>query len=565
MILPFWKSHEKWLSFVLLTIILTINFTTTYAYVALNKLHGRLTDALIALNWPVISTTMVYSLVIGALTTLLPLVSVLAINYLALRWRSWMTANFVKTWTTHPAYYQIERDDLISNIDQRIAEDINLFTDTSISLSTNIINVLVNVVTFTIILWGLSGALQIPVAGHIFSIPGYMVFSVYIYSFFHLGLSHWLGKVLIGVNMNKQTVEADFRFLGMQLRENSEQIAFFTGGRREQQRLLSRFERVRDNTLLMMRKTFKLNFFQSMFSQVFSPLPTLLALPLLLSGKISMGGLTQITMAYGTVLSTLAFFPQAYQSFTNWLALVNRLRDTMWALNKALNQHAGITITRSGNTLCCNEITLRRPDGNPLSHLDSWRVNSGERWMVRGRSGAGKSTLLRACAGLWPYGEGKVTLPKGARMMFLPQKSYIPVGTLKSALAYPEESATFSDEQYRKALTDCCLEERVQSLTQVGRWQQILSGGEQQRLAMARVLLHRPEIIFLDEATSALDPLTETTLYQALIKQLPDSTLISVAHRKELEQFHQHVLTLVPIHNESILKQEKLCQATQSN
>ncbi|ATA24565.1 ABC transporter ATP-binding protein [Brenneria goodwinii] len=546
LIRPFWVSSEKWLAILLIAVILTINFSNTYASVALNKLHGQLTDALVALDWPHISTIMVKSLAIGTVSTLLPLVSVLSIDYLTLRWRTWMTARYVERWTQRSTYYQLERDNLISNGDQRIAEDINLFTDVTINLSTNIIHVVVNAVTFTIILWGLSGALSVPLGNATLSIPGYMVFAVYLYSFFHLALSHWLGKVLIGVNMNKQTVEADFRFLGMQMRENAEQIAFFGGGEREGQRLLSRFDRVRANTLLLMRKTFKLRFFQSMFTQVFSPLPTLLALPLLLSGKITLGGLTQITLAYGTVLGTLAFFPQAYQSFTNWMALANRLRDMLWALNKARDQPDGIRLENRGAALRCAGVTLQRPDGAVLARLPDWQVAAGERWVVRGRSGSGKSTLLRACAGLWPFGEGAITRPESARMLFLPQKSYIPVGTLKSALAYPDEPEAFTEQQYRQALVDCCLAERVDSLTQFERWQQVLSGGEQQRLAMARVLLHRPDMIFLDEATSALDPETESRLYQALIEQLPNSTIISVAHRKELERFHQHIFNLTP-------------------
>ncbi|TCV93525.1 putative ATP-binding cassette transporter [Biostraticola tofi] len=546
LIRPYWVSSERWLAFALLGLILTINFTTTYAHVALNKLHGGLTDALVALDWPLISMTMLKTLGIGVVSTIMPLISVLAIEYLTLRWRTWMTKSFISHWTRHPAYYQLERDNLITNGDQRIAEDIKLFTDTTINLFTNIIYVVVNVTTFTIILWGLSGALSIPLGERTLTIPGYMVFAVYLYSFAHLALTHWLGKVLIGVNMHRQTVEADFRFLGMQMRENAEQIAFFGGGDREGQRLVSRFGRVRDNTLLMMRKTFKLSLFQSMFAQVFSPLPMLLALPLLLSGKITMGGLTQITMAYGTLLSTLAFFQQAYQSFTNWVALANRLRDLLWALSKARDQLAGISLTRQGTALFCDGLTLFRPDGVVLSHLPHWQVNAGERWVVTGQSGSGKSTLLRACAGLWPYGEGSIIAPEGVRTLFLPQKSYIPVGTLKSALAYPLEPESFTDQQYRQALEDSCLAERADSLTESGRWQQVLSGGEQQRLAMARVFLHRPDFIFLDEATSALDPDTEYQLYQTLVEKLPDSTLISVAHRKSLEQFHHHILTLAP-------------------
>ncbi|WP_205959040.1 ABC transporter ATP-binding protein/permease [Pantoea stewartii] len=546
LISPFWVSSEKWLAVSLLTIVLTVNFTTTYAFVALNKLSGKLTDALVALNWPVISKTMTESLFIGVLTVVLPLAAALVTQYLTLRWRTWMTARFVERWTEHPAYYQLERDNVITNSDQRVAEDIHLFTDVTINLSVNIIGMTVDMITFTIVLWGLSGALSLEMWGITLSLPGYMVITVYIYSIAHLALAHWLGKVLIGVNMNKQTVEADFRFLGMQIRENAEQIAFFKGDERERQRLLSRFERVRTNTLLMMRKSFRLNFFLKFFSQIFSPLPTLLALPLLLSGKITMGGLMQITLAYGTLLSTLSFLPLAYQYITNWMALSNRLRDMLWALNKVRDKSPGIELKHEGEQLCCDNLTLQRPDGTVLSHLTRWQVQKGERWMIRGRSGCGKSTLLRACAGLWPYGEGSIIVPTSVRTFFLPQKSYIPVGTLKSALSYPLESDAFTDQQCQQALIDCCLETRIASLTQSERWQQVLSGGEQQRLAMARVLLHRPDVIFLDEATSALDPGTENRLYQALTDRLPDCTLISVAHRKELEHFHHHILTLTP-------------------
>ncbi|HBZ1520424.1 TPA: ABC transporter ATP-binding protein/permease [Klebsiella pneumoniae] len=543
LISPYWKSSEKWLAISLLAGIFTINFSTTYAFVSLNKFQGQLTDALVAVNWSLISHSMLMTLAVGTITVIAPLLSTLAIQYLTLRWRTWMSHLYIERWTRNSGFYLLERDNLISNGDQRIAEDINLFTEQTINLFTNLVSSLVNIITYTILLWQLSGNLLIPLGEGTLSIPGYMVFAAYIYSVFSLSLAHWLGKVLIGVAMNKQTVEADFRFLGMQVRENAEQIAFFKGGDREQQRLLSRFNRVRDNTLLMMRKTFRLGFFQSMFSQMFSPMPTLLALPMLLAGKITLGGMTQISSAYDMLVGALAFFPQAYQAFTNWMALANRLRDMQWALNKAGNQVHGIAVSREGTVLECNDLALHRPDGATLSHLTNWRVNQGERWIIRGRSGSGKSTLLRACAGLWPYGQGNITIPV-SKVLFLPQRSYIPVGTLKSALAYPAEAERFTTEQYQQALEDCRLGDRINSLTQVDRWQQVLSGGEQQRLAMARVLLHRPAVIFLDEATSALDPQTEQHLYQILLQRLPNSTVISVAHRKELERFHTYTLNL---------------------
>ncbi|WP_413724865.1 ABC transporter ATP-binding protein/permease [Sodalis sp. RH16] len=547
LIKPFWTSSEKWPGILLLSIILGINFTTTYAFVALNKLQGNLTDALVALNWTSIRSTLLDTLGIGSISVALPLVGVLSIQYLTLRWRTWMTNNYLERWTEKRHYYRIERENLISNSDQRIAEDINLFTEITVNLSTNIINVIVNVVTFTLILWNLSGTLSLPLGDISVNIHGYMVFAVYLYSFAQLALVHYLGKVLIGINMNKQTVEADFRFLGMQLRENAEQIAFYNGGDRELNSLRSRFNKIRQNSLLLMRKTLKINLFQSVFSQLFSPLPTLLALPLLLTGKISLGGLTQITMAYGSVLSALSFFPQAYQSFTQWLALANRLRDLQWAMNKADQQQSQIILKTEGTSLLCRDLVLTRPNGVTLTHLSSWQVSPGERWLITGRSGCGKSTLLRAFAGLWPYGSGFISVPRPSSTMFLPQKSYIPSGTLKNALAYPADPDSFTDEQYRQALADCQLTERANSLTVVECWQQVLSGGEQQRLAIARLLLHRPAFIFMDEATSALDSETENHLYRSVITRLPGSAMVSIAHRPELTQFHSHCLTLTPV------------------
>lgn len=546
LIKPFWTSSEKWTGILLLTIILGVNFTTTYAFVALNKLHGKLTDALVALNWMSIRSAMLDTLSIGAISVVLPLVGVLSIQYLTLRWRTWMTNHYLECWTQKRHYYKVERDNLITNSDQRISEDINLFTEITVNLSTNIINVVVNVTTFTLILWKLSGTLHVPLGNTTINIPGYMVFAVYLYSLSQLALVHWLGKVLIGVNMNKQTVEADFRFLGMQIRENAEQIAFYDGGQRELGSLKLRFYKIRENTLLLMRKTVKISLFQSVFSQLFSPLPTLLALPLLLTGKITLGGMTQITMAYGAVLSALSFFPQAYQSFTQWLALANRLRDLQWAMNKADKQKSEITRVSEGNTLLCDDLVLTRPNGVELTRVPAWRVSQGERWLITGRSGCGKSTLLRACAGLWPYGRGFISSPDQTSTMFLPQKSYIPVGTLKNALSYPADPDSFSNEEYKQALTDSHLTERIDSLSVSERWQQVLSGGEQQRLAIARVLLHRPSFIFMDEATSALDSETEQELYLCVIRRLPGSTLISIAHHPELKAFHSHFLNLTP-------------------
>ena len=547
LLLPFWRSNESWIALGLLAAILTISFTATYGHVKLNKVQGSLTDALVALNWEALKPLLVASMVLGLITILMPIVSTAISGYLDLRWRTWMTHDFLEKWTANAHFYQIERDGLVSNAEQRIAEDIRLTTDTSLTLLTTVTGVIVNAVTYSILLWNISGTLDFKIDDTQVSIPGYMVFAAYTYCALHLGLSHWLGKVLIGLNNHRQTVEADFRYQGMQVREYAEQVAFYRGGSIEKQHLTDRFQRVRANTISIINRTFKVMFGQHMFSHLFSLLPTLLALPLLLNGKITYGDMVRITGAYAMLSNTIAYFPQAYISFTNWLALTNRLRDFQWAINKAENRVSAIEYSHTTDeSLSCTRLQLHTPTGQALTYLEQWQVRPGERWLITGRSGSGKSTLLRVCAGLWPYGSGKVALPQASSSLFLPQKSYIPTGTLKDALCYPHAGTAFDDEDCRRALQDAALPTLADSLTVYDRWQQSLSGGEQQRIAIARVLLQRPQYLFLDEATSALDPETEQRLYTALVEALPDTTLISVAHRTSLAQYHSQTLDLTP-------------------
>ena len=525
--------------------ILVIGFSSTFGFVALNGIQGKLTDALVALDLETLKPLFVASLLLGGLTALLPIASAYASGHLELRWRTWMTHSYLEKWTSHFIFYALERDQLISNADQRIAEDIRLTADQSINLLISLVSVIVNTVTYTVLLWTVSGTLDFTLADHSFSVTGYMVYAAYAYCFFHLWLSHWLGKSLIGLNMHKQTVEADFRHQGMQVREYAEQIAFYRGGPQERELMYTLFERVKTNTKRILLQTFIVMFGQSFYSNLFHLLPTLLALPLLLTGKITYGDMVRITGAYMMLSNTIAFFPQAYITFTNWLALTNRLRDLTCAISKVEHHASEIAYVRGTDSILqCQNLTLNLPNAKRLNNVTDWSVEKGQRWLITGPSGSGKSTLLRACAGLWPYGSGKVLLPSASTSFFLPQKSYIPQGLLKDALCYPQSSNAFPDDQCRQALRDCCLPDLVDSLSVNEHWQQTLSGGEQQRLAMARVLLQRPEFVFLDEATSALDPETEQKIYDALTQQLSDSAVISVAHRESLVRFHPYTLYL---------------------
>ncbi|MBN3043143.1 ABC transporter ATP-binding protein/permease [Pectobacterium brasiliense] len=547
-LMPYWQTPEKYLALFILAVIISINLGTAYISVEANRVSGKFTDALIGLDWEQIKPLFIFSFILGLSAMMLRWVNVLSQGYLALRWRTWMTLHYIRRWTGTSAYYEIERDGALSNIDQRIADDVNELVSASLNFFLSLISVVISTVTYTALLWSVSGVLRFSFMGSDWAISGYMVYALYIEYILQVALSHWLGKALIKLNMNQQNAEGDFRFLGVQLRENAEQIAFYQGGAREGERLAQRFARVRDNALSVLLRGFKVSFGQSLFSHFLSPLPTLLALPQLLHGEITFGDLTRIQMAYGSLGATLSYFMQAYQSFTRWLALTKRLQDMEAALNKSVRTLSPIRVTEhDGLGFSCENLRLLTPDGRALTALDDWQVLPGERWMINGTSGVGKSTLLRACAGLWQHGSGAISLPRHCRTLFLPQKSYLPTGTLKAALCYPSNMRDFTDEQCRQALIDSKLADMASQLDDEDRWQQRLSGGEQQRMAIARALLHRPDFIFLDEATSALDPETEQQVYQALISALPDSAIISVAHRESLAALHTHHLHLTPL------------------
>ncbi|WP_224652629.1 ABC transporter ATP-binding protein/permease [Pectobacterium versatile] len=547
-LMPYWQTPEKYLALFILVVIISINLGTAYISVEANRISGKFTDALIGLDWEQIKPLFIFSFILGLSAMMLRWVNVLGQGYLALRWRTWMTLHYIRRWTGTSAYYEIERDGALSNIDQRIADDVNELVSASLNFFLSLISVIISTVTYTALLWSVSGVLRFSFMGSDWAISGYMVYALYIEYFLQILLSHWLGKALIKLNMNQQNAEGDFRFLGVQLRENAEQIAFYQGGPREGERLAQRFARVRDNALSVLLRGFKVSFGQSLFSHFLSPLPTLLALPLLLSGEITFGDMTRIQMAYGSLGATLSYFMQAYQAFTRWLALTKRLQDMEEALNKSEQSPSPIRVTEhDGSEFSCQGLRLLTPDGRALTALHDWQVLPSERWMINGASGVGKSTLLRACAGLWHHGSGAIARPRRCRYLFLPQKSYLPTGSLKAALCYPANEQDFTDEQCRQVLIDSELPDMASQLNVEDRWQQRLSGGELQRVAVARTLLHRPDFLFLDEATSALDLETEQRVYQALVTGLPDSAIISVAHREALAALHTHHLHLTPL------------------
>ncbi|MET0265400.1 MAG: ABC transporter ATP-binding protein/permease [Duganella sp.] len=539
LVAPYWFSWHRWPALLQLAVLIAITVGGVKLHLWANHLAGDVTDALVALDWDALRPVLAFTVLAGLGVGVVGVVNSMLTQWLDLGWRTWLTNHLLEQWFRGHAYYDVEREGWLSNADQRIAEDVQQFVTQTIYIFTSLLLVVLNVAAFTAVLWGLSGVLRFTAGGMAFAIPGYMVYAAYIYNFGNFALVHWVGKRLVGLNNEKQGAEADYRYSAMQVRQNAEQIAFYGGGQREKDRLRQRFGAVRLNMIALIFRKAKVEFAHSAYGHAFSVLPMLLILPRYLAGEITLGGMTRVQLAYGSLGSSLTYFSQAYQAFAMWTALANRLRDLIWAMNKAAARQSGYTVQRAAQTsITTGVLQLADPQGRPLCSVAPLCFEPGSRWLLRGRSGAGKSTLLRVLAGLWPYGSGQVSLPEHASMMFLPQRSYLPAGPFKTTMCYPSPAEQYSDDACLRLLKLCGLDQRITSLSASDDWQQLLSGGEQQRVAFARALLHRPDFLFLDEATSALDDETQAMLYANLVSELPGSAIISVAHRSSLAEYH---------------------------
>jgi putative ATP-binding cassette transporter len=558
LVAPFWRSEERLRAWVLLVVVITLTLGLVGLDVLFNDWYRRFYNALEQKNVSDFWDLLLYFSLLATVFIVAAIYRFYLRQMLEMRWRVWLTHQYVGDWLANKVYYRLELQNRgTDNPDQRIAEDLRLLTTGSangvggtLQLGLGVLTAVVTLIAFFTILWRVSGPLEFTMVGVDVVIPGYMVWAALAYAIVGSVLTHYVGRKLIGINFQKERVEADFRFNLVRVRENAEGVALYAGEVPEAKGLLSRFEAVRLNWWDLMRFTKRLTGFTAGYQQIAVIFPFIVAGPRYFSGAITLGELMQIVSAFGTVQTALSWFVSNYDLLAGWKASVDRLLTFHRALEGAAAdqaRHDALDVQPdAGRSVRADNLDLVLPNGRVILADTDFTIQPGDRVLLTGPSGSGKSTLFRALAGIWPFGRGKVRFPAGARVLFLPQKPYIPIGTLREAIAYPSTATAFSDEAIRAVLTAVQLDPLVARLDEQANWSLQLSGGEQQRVAIARALLQEPEWLFLDEATSALDEATETRIYEELQRRLPKATVVSIAHRPTIAGFHGRRFQLEP-------------------
>jgi vitamin B12/bleomycin/antimicrobial peptide transport system ATP-binding/permease protein len=456
-----------------------------------------------------------------------------------IHWRQWLNDRTVTEWMDHQGYYLGRfAQPSVDNPDQRIQQDVTNLVSTTLSLALGLVSAVVSMYEFTGILWNLSASMT--VFGT--EVPRAMVFLVYLYVLVATTFAIWIGRPLIALSFLSEKLTANYRYMLVRLREYGESVALYRGEPVEQRGLLSSFAAVIANAWALLWRGLKFDGYNLTVSQVAVIFPFIIQAPRLFSGAIKLGDVMQTSQAFGQVEGALSYFRSSYDSFAGYRAVLDRLSG--FEQNVVAAAALALPVVKDNpDALVLRGLSVLRPDGQPLTRDLSLTLTAGQALLIRGPSGSGKTTLLRTLAGLWPFSTGESERPTGAACLFLSQRPYLPIGTLRAALAYPAEATALPDAQARAILAQVQLAHLADQLDVAQDWSQVLSPGEQQRLAFGRVLANRPAIVFLDEATSATDSGLEHHLYGLLRTHLPQAILVSVGHRQTLAAFHDQALT----------------------
>lgn len=566
---PYFRSEDRWPGRILLAAVIAIELAVVAINVLINQWNARFYNALQERNWDAFVYELEYFCVIVAIFIVLAVYQLYLNQWLQIRWRRWMTQHYLDRWLKHSNHYRMQLlGDAADNPDQRIAEDIKQFIDSGASgagilpIGLGLLNSVVTLVSFLAILWTLSSEAPLHIFGTSWNIPGYMVWIALIYAILGTVLTHWIGSPLIALNFQQQRYEADFRFNLMRVRENSEQIALLDGEKAEETRLLGRFGSVVTNWMAIMTRQKRLTFLTASYGQASIVFPYIVASPAYFAGAMQLGGLMQTASAFDSVQRALSFIITTYRQIAEWAAVIERLDgfEKSMAAGEKVPQQPPVISVKPAETKAVGfkDLLVSLPNGEPLIAVHDLSVAAGERVLVTGPSGAGKSTLFRAVAGIWPFGTGHIDVPKDSALMLLPQRPYFPIARLGNAVAYPAEPGSIDTARIAEAIRAVGLPALAARIDEEAHWNRMLSLGEQQRLGIARALLHAPDILFLDEATASLDDAAEAALYRLLAERLPKTTIISIGHRSTLAAFHRRGLSLTRDGERSILREAKL-------
>jgi len=541
MISPYWSSEDRWAARGLLLGVVLLTLGMVYLTVLLNQWNNAFYSALQDKNIAAFRGQLFRVTWLITIFIFLAVYQVYLNQMLEIRWRRWLTDRYLRAWLADGAYYRMQLQATeTDNPDQRIAEDVHLLAAHTLGLFTGGLRAIVTLVTFVAILWGLSGTLIVPVGGFSIPLPGYMVWVAVLYAIAGTWVTDWLGRPLVRLNFDRQRYEADFRFSLVRFRENTEGVALYRGEADEFRGFRERFEAVVRNWWGIMLRQKRMTYFTSGYGLGAWIVPSIVAAPRYFRGELGLGGLMQTSQAFQQVQDALSFFVQSYKEIAAWCAVVERLAGFERTLDRVRLQAAsGVRRVEGRAThLTVEGVDLYRPDGQPLMANINLSLLRGDTVLLSGASGSGKSTLVRAIAGIWPFGRGEIRVARDARILFLPQRPYLPIGMLRDVVSYPMPARGVADGALREALEVVGLTELAGRLDEAAHWALQLSPGEQQRIAFARALVQKPEWLFLDEATSAVDEATEACLYRLVRERLAETTVFSIGHRATLRPFH---------------------------
>lgn len=542
----YWQSEEKKKAFFLLGCIIALTLGVVYMLVLLNQWNNSFYSALQNYDAKKIFDELIHFSWLAAIYILLAVYSYYLQQTLILNWRRWLTTRFIDIWLQNKTYYNLQmfgKD--TDNPDQRISEDVRQFVEMTLSFGIGILKAFCTFASFVVILYNLSGSLSFTFMGKTWTINGYMLWASLLYSVIGTYITHIVGRKLVKINFIQQKYEADFRFSMIRLRESAESVAFYRGEAQEGSVFKQRFKMLLDNFWKLVNKQKQLVFLNSGYSQIAIIFPFVVAMNRYLTKEVTLGGLMQVASAFGRVQDSLSYFVDMYSSIAQWQAVVMRLTCFGHHMHDVYQQAERFHVERfaAADVVEVDNMQINLPYGKPLLENISFTLHPGHNVLIKGVSGSGKSTLLRAISGIWPFVDGKIFLPERDKLMFIPQKSYLPLGTLRAALNYPGNKP-IDDTELIYLMDLCQIGYLKDKLDLEADWSHVLSVGEQQRLAFLRAHIQQPQWLFLDEATSALDEDTEANMYSLLQERLQQTTVVSVGHRSTLNKYHELVLRL---------------------